>query len=156
MGGVTDVPATERLVWAVRRAELALHGAKERALRDLDLLSAHFGLLKAIDHAPGSSASAIARHVGVTAQTASTVLGRLEERGAVVRRTHPRHAHVVEWALTEAGVELLEAADARIAALEAHVREGLDPEDVDRARAVLEHAREVAAEYVPGATTAGA
>ncbi len=156
MVDVDEVPASERLVWAVRRAELALHGAKERALRDLDLLSAHFGLLKAIDHAPGSSASAIARHVGVTAQTASTVLGRLEERGAVVRRTHPRHAHVVEWALTETGVELLEAADARIAALEAHVREGLDPEDVDRARAVLEHAREVAAEYVPGATTAGA
>lgn len=153
---MTDVPATERLVWAVRRAELALHGAKERALRDLDLLSAHFGLLKAIDHAPGSSASAIARHVGVTAQTASTVLGRLEERGAVVRRAHPRHAHVVEWALTEVGQELLEAADARIAALEGHVREGLDPEDVDRARAVLEHAREVAAAYVPGGTTAGA
>jgi DNA-binding MarR family transcriptional regulator len=140
----------------VRRAEQALHAAKERALRDLDVLSAHYGLLKAIAHQPGSSASAIARHVGVTAQTASTVLGRLEDRGAVVRRPHPRHAHVLEWDLTDLGRELLAAADARIGELEAHVREGLDPEDVARAHAVLEHARTVAGTFAPAGPPARA
>ncbi len=155
MVDVDEVPASERLVWAVRRAELALHGAKERALRDLDVLPAHYGLLKTIRHLPGSSASAIARDVGVTAQTASSVLGRLEERGAVVRRVHPRHAHVVEWALTDAGGDLLAAAEARIGGLEAHVREGLHPEDVERARAVLEHARAAAAEFAQGRAATG-
>jgi DNA-binding MarR family transcriptional regulator len=144
---VPDVPHADRLLWTVRRTEQAFHAAKERALRDVGVHPAHFGVLKTLRARPGSSASALARGTGVTAQTASTLLGRLEERGAVVRRAHPRHQHVVEWSLTDDGAALLEAADGRVQALELHLRAGLDHDEVERARAVLERAAEAAAAY---------
>jgi DNA-binding MarR family transcriptional regulator len=158
---VSDVPHADRLTWTVRRTEQAFHAAKERALRDVDVHPAHHGVLETLRAAPGSSASALARGTGVTAQTASTLLGRLEERGAVARRVHPRHQHVVEWSLTERGSALLEAADGRLDALERHLRAGLDHDEVERARAVLEAAAVAAAAYarddaVPDRAAAGA
>ena len=147
--GVSDAAQEDRLLWTVRRTEQAFHAAKERALRDVDVHPAHYGVLKSISHMPDSSASALARNMGVTAQTASTLLARLETRGAVQRRSHPRHRHVVEWALTPRGAELLAIADERISAVERHLRAGLDPEDVRAAQALLDAAREAAAGFAP-------
>jgi DNA-binding MarR family transcriptional regulator len=109
---------TGRLLWALRRAEMAVQAAKDRRLRPLGMLAAHYSLLIAADTTPGLTGAELARQLGVTPQAVASLAAKLEERGQLERRQHPRHRHVQELHLTDAGREALRAAQKVIAEIE--------------------------------------
>jgi DNA-binding MarR family transcriptional regulator len=69
-------------------------------------------------------------------------VARLESRGQLERREHPRHRHVQELHLTAAGRELLSAADKVIADIELQITDDLGPEETTQLRTLLNRVAE--------------
>ncbi|MET9789827.1 MarR family winged helix-turn-helix transcriptional regulator [Streptomyces canus] len=130
--------ALDRVTWALRRAELAVLTLKEQRLRPLGMAVAHYTLLMSVHSEPGLAGAELARRLNVTPQAVASLVARLEGRGQLERREHPRHRHVQELHLTDAGREALRAADRVIADIEQHITEGLGPEESAQLRTLLD------------------
>ncbi|MFD3840155.1 MarR family winged helix-turn-helix transcriptional regulator [Streptomyces sp. NPDC058642] len=137
--------ALDRVTWALRRAELAVQTLKEQRLRPLGMAAAHYTLLMSVHRDPGLTGAELARRLNVTPQAVASLVARLENRGQLERREHPRHRHIQELHLTDAGREALHAADAVISGIERQITDGLGPE-AGQLRALLEKVAEAARE----------
>ncbi|MDX3589235.1 MarR family transcriptional regulator [Streptomyces europaeiscabiei] len=134
--------ALDRVTWALRRAELAVQSLKEQRLRPLGLMAAHYTLLISVHDEPGLTGAELARRLNVTPQAIASLVARLESRGQLERREHPRHRHVQELHLTDAGRESLSAADKVIAGIELQVADSLGPKESTQLRALLNRVTE--------------
>ncbi|MCX5336080.1 MULTISPECIES: MarR family winged helix-turn-helix transcriptional regulator [unclassified Streptomyces] len=137
--------ALDRVTWALRRAELAVQTLKEQRLRPLGMAASHYTLLISVHRDPGLTGAELARRLNVTPQAVASLVARLESRGQLERREHPRHRHIQELHLTDAGREALHAADAVISGIERQVTDGLGSE-AGQLRALLEKVAEAARE----------
>jgi DNA-binding MarR family transcriptional regulator len=129
--------ALDRVTWALRRAELAVLALKEQHLRPLGMAAAHYTLMMSVHAEPGLAGAELARRLNVTPQAIASLVSRLEGRGLLERREHPRHRHVQELHLTPDGREALRAADAVIADVERHVTDDLGSDGTTELRALL-------------------
>ncbi|WP_341998067.1 MarR family transcriptional regulator [Microbacterium sp. LWH7-1.2] len=92
-------------------------------LRDLGLTTRKYGLLAHIDATPGISFSELARRSQITVQSAHTAVQTLVADGLVADAT--RHAGAAsDLRVTERGSEVLQAAEQRLAALDAGLAAG--------------------------------
>jgi DNA-binding MarR family transcriptional regulator len=130
------------VTWALRRAEVAMQTLKEQRLRPLGLAASHYALLMSVHAEPGLTGAELARRLNVTPQAVASLVARLESRGQLERREHPRHRHVQELHLTDAGHELLHAADEVIADIEDQITRVLGPGDTAQLRTLLSHVTE--------------
>ncbi|MFF1298308.1 MULTISPECIES: MarR family winged helix-turn-helix transcriptional regulator [unclassified Streptomyces] len=137
--------ALDRVTWALRRAELAVLTLKEQRLRPLGMAAAHYTLLISVHSDPGLTGAELARRLNVTPQAVASLVARLENRGQLERREHPRHRHIQELHLTDVGREALHAADAVISGIERQITDGLGSE-AGQLRALLERVAEAARE----------
>ncbi len=138
--------ALDRVTWALRRAELAVQALKEQRLRPLGLPVAHYTLLISVHSDPGLTGAELARRLNVTPQAVASLADRLESRGQLERRSHPRHRHVQELHLTDAGREVLRRADAVVAEVENKIIEDLGRANTARLRTLLEKVADAARE----------
>jgi DNA-binding MarR family transcriptional regulator len=137
--GPVATDALERVTWALRRAELAVQALKEQRLRSsLGMAVAHYTMLISVHSEPGLAGAELARRLNVTPQAVASLADRLESRGQLERRAHPRHRHVQELHLTDAGREVLRRADALVSEVEQKITAGLGRTDTVRLRALLE------------------
>ncbi|MGF1661973.1 MAG: MarR family winged helix-turn-helix transcriptional regulator [Kineosporiaceae bacterium] len=127
----------ERLLAVLKRADQASQAAKERAVRAVGLTTAQYNVLLVLEHHSGITSSELARRCQVTAQTMSSVLARLVERGLVARSPHPRHPGVVETTVTVEGRLAYAAADVRVRRVEAALAGALDPIEQQQLRDLL-------------------
>jgi DNA-binding MarR family transcriptional regulator len=130
--------AQNRLLWALRRAELGARALKEQRLRPLGMVPAHYSLLMSVHGEPGLTGAELARRLDVTPQAVASLVTRLVDKGQLERRSHARHRHVQELHLTDAGRELLKSADAVIVSIEQQVIDRLGPDSAARFTALLE------------------
>ncbi|SNS42404.1 MarR family winged helix-turn-helix transcriptional regulator [Actinomadura mexicana] len=130
---MTSLPAQERLGSHLKRAEQALNGAKQAALKPSGLTVPQYAALLHLDDNPGMSAAALARACAVTPPTMNTVLKNLQERGLIERTPHEWHRNILETRLTAEGAAVLESADARAVKVE----RGLAAEFTDAERQAL-------------------
>jgi DNA-binding MarR family transcriptional regulator len=142
--GVVGPGALDRVSWALRRAETAVVALKEQRLRPLGMATAHYSLLISVHTEPGLTGAELARRLGVTPQAVASLVTRLENNGQVERREHPRHRHVQELHLTDAGREALRAADAVVADVERLVTDELGAGDAVLLRTLLDRVAETA------------
>jgi DNA-binding MarR family transcriptional regulator len=136
--------ALDRVTWALRRAEGAVQTLKEQRLRPLGVAVAHYSLLMSVNADPGLAGAEVARRLNVTPQAVASLVDRLEGRGQLERRQHPRHRHVQELHLTDAGREILRRADAVVAEVEELVTAQLGPTNTDRLKTLLERVSDAA------------
>nr|QEO73832.1 transcriptional regulator, MarR family [uncultured bacterium] len=129
--------ASNRLLWALRRAELGARALKEQRLRPLGLAASHYSLLMLVHTGPGLTGAELARRLDVTPQAVASLVTRLVDKGQLERRSHPRHRHVQELHLTDAGRQVLKSADAVIDSIEDQIVERLGPDDAARFTALL-------------------
>ncbi|WP_375336053.1 MarR family winged helix-turn-helix transcriptional regulator [Nocardia sp. SYP-A9097] len=118
MHPVTSMPADERLGSYIKRAEQALMGAKNPALKPSGVTVPQYAALFVLRDSPGISAAALARQCGVTPPTMNTVLANLKDRGLIERTPHEWHKNVLETRLTDAGEKTLRDADKRAVRVE--------------------------------------
>jgi DNA-binding MarR family transcriptional regulator len=136
--GPVAAGALDRVTWALRRAELAMQALKEQRLRSLGLSVAHYSLLISVHTHPGLTGAELARRLNVTPQAIAALADRLERRGQVERRPHPRHRRVQELHLTDPGRAVLRLADGMVAEVEQKITEQLGRADAATLRALLE------------------
>ncbi|MFI9050749.1 MarR family winged helix-turn-helix transcriptional regulator [Streptomyces sp. NPDC053427] len=127
------MPVSERLGSSIKRAEQALSGAKNAALKPAGLTVPQYAALLHSSERPGISAAALARACGVTPPTMNTVLKNLQERGLIERTPHEWHKNILEIRLTDEGHAVMENADARAV----RVERALAAEFTDEERASL-------------------
>ena len=135
---------SERLLLHVKRAEQATQAAKESAVRELGITAAQQAVLAVLSDNPGINSAELAHRCGVTQQTMTSLLARMELRGFVRRTPHP-HATVVEIKLTAQGRAVFEEADALVDRLEQRLTDGLSEAEVALVRDVLGRIAENAA-----------
>ncbi|WP_459643973.1 MarR family winged helix-turn-helix transcriptional regulator [Kineococcus sp. NUM-3379] len=141
----------DRLLGFIKGAEILTQAAKDRAVRTEGLTVAQYNALVNLVHNPGITSSELARYCGVTAQTMSSVLNRLLDRGLVVRTPHPRHRGVLELAVTPEGQAVWERANEHVEEVEGVLRAALDPQEQEQLRRLLVRCMEVAQTAGPGA-----
>ncbi|MEC3954668.1 MarR family transcriptional regulator [Nocardia sp. CDC153] len=112
------MPVEERLGTFIKRAEQALMGAKNAALKPAGVTIPQYAALYVLSENPGISAAELARRCGVTAPTMNTVLGNLRDRGLIERTPHAWHRNVLETRLTDAGRKVMREADSRAVPVE--------------------------------------
>jgi DNA-binding MarR family transcriptional regulator len=144
--GALVAPALDRVTWALRRAELAVQAVKEQRLRGLGMAVAHYSLLISVHVHPGLTGAAVARRLNVTPQAVASLVDRLESRGQLERRPHPRHRHVQELHLTDAGREALRLADAAVVEVEQKLTARLGIADTARLKDLLRRVTDMAQE----------
>jgi DNA-binding MarR family transcriptional regulator len=135
---VTAEDALARVSWTLRRADLAIQGAKEPGLREIQVPAAHYSLLMHVHVFPGLTGAELGRRLGVTTQAVALLATKLEAKGLLERRVHSRHRNIQELHLTEAGLEALNAADDVVLAVDRRVRQTLGPERSDQLRQLLD------------------
>ncbi|MFE3023815.1 MarR family winged helix-turn-helix transcriptional regulator [Nocardia tengchongensis] len=115
---VTSMPVEERLGSYIKRAEQALMGAKNAALKPTGVTIPQYAALYVLSENPGISAAELARRCGVTPPTMNTVLTNLRDRGLIERTPHAWHRNVLETSLTDEGRRVMRAADKRAVPVE--------------------------------------
>lgn len=130
--------ALNRLLWALRRAELGARALKEQRLRPLGMAPAHYSLLMLVHTEPGLTGAELARRLDVTPQAVASLVTRLVDKGQLERRSHPRHRHVQELHLTDDGRQVLKSADAVIVSIEHQIVERLGADNAASLTALLE------------------
>jgi DNA-binding MarR family transcriptional regulator len=132
-----------RLGMDIKGAEQALMAAKAEALRELDLTVQQYAVMLQLTQRPGMSGAQLARGAAVTPQTMAGVLANLEGKGLVVREPSEVHGKVLVTRLSEAGQELVAAADARAVAVEVALWAAFDDTERELLRTLLRRAAAV-------------
>ncbi|WP_329000011.1 MarR family transcriptional regulator [Kribbella sp. NBC_00709] len=94
-------------------------------------------LVRLVRRNPGISVAEAAAELGLVANTVSTLVGQLTERGMLLRRSDESDRRVARLTLTEPAREQVEAWRDRRTALVTEALDGLDPADRDALQAVL-------------------
>jgi DNA-binding MarR family transcriptional regulator len=133
---LTTPPAPEaNLGYLFRLAHQRFRAALDDGLDDLGLSAQEYVILSVFETRPELSSSELARITRVTRQTMHTAVLALEAAGLLERR--PRNQRVVLVRPTERGRKTLEAATARVRAIEQAAVAGLSGDDERAVRAWL-------------------
>ncbi|MFF4018691.1 MarR family winged helix-turn-helix transcriptional regulator [Streptomyces sp. NPDC001843] len=135
--------ALNRVTWWLRRVNWDVQAHKEQRLRTRGIAAAQYTLLICVHTEPGLTGAEVARRLNVTPQAVASLVARLEERGQIERRPHPRHRHVRELHLTDDGREALRHADAVIEEIEQRINEKLGRERAAQLKALLSEVADV-------------
>ena len=106
------------LGYLVRQANVAVRAAMEKALADLGVTSAQFGVLTMIVAYPGVSGADLARLTFLTPQTINVIVRNLVRAGAVEKAAHAEHGRILRLTATAKGRSLLKRCRARVMQVE--------------------------------------
>jgi DNA-binding MarR family transcriptional regulator len=121
--------------YLVKQAQSLLHLRMEEALRPLQLTVSQYSCLHHLRREPGISAAALARATFVTRQSMNAMLQQLIDRGLVARPSRAETGRALPTLLTDAGADVLDAAQDAVDAVEQRMLAGLPASE----RAALAH-----------------
>jgi DNA-binding MarR family transcriptional regulator len=105
--------------YLLRQASVALRGAMDRALADLQVTTPQFAVLTMIAAYPGLSGADLAKLTFLTPQTINVIVRNLERDGAIEKTAHATHGRILRLHATAKGQALLKRCRARVAEVEA-------------------------------------
>lgn len=109
------------LGYLVRQAHVAVRGAMDKALAELDVTSPQFVVLTMIGAYPGLSGADLARLTFLTPQTINLIVGNLVKAGAVEKSADPAHGRILRLQATAEGESLLKRCKARVQEVEERI-----------------------------------
>jgi DNA-binding MarR family transcriptional regulator len=95
-------------IYLLKRAELAVRGCIETALREAKLTPNQYFILFLVKTCEGTSSAELARAMGVLPQSMTELIAPLEKRGAILRQRDSHNQRILRIALTAAGDKLFE------------------------------------------------
>lgn len=128
-------------LYLLKRVELAAKKRLDEALEPTGITAAQYAALTSLEHQPGLTAAALARHSFVTAQTTAQLVRGLEQRGLIVREPDPNSRRQVLLVLSPAGRALLDDLRPPVREIERTMTAGFASEELARVRAALESFR---------------
>jgi DNA-binding MarR family transcriptional regulator len=137
-----DSSVRSRAGYLVKQLQQALRARMDDALQALELSTAQYAILSAIEEQPRSSGADLARRCFITPQSVNGLLSGLEKRGFIERTASKTHGRIIETALTKTGhVRLIGAHDV-VAGIEAKMLQDLDNTERRQLAALLARAIE--------------
>ena len=140
MSSLIDPPVDDTyrsLGYALKRAQQALRGHLDAALRQIGLTTPQYSVLAGLEARGGLSNAELARRAFVTAQTMQAIIVTLERDGLIERRDHPVNGRILTTELTPAGRAALGQAHAIVAGAETRARDAVAPADAEILYAAL-------------------
>lgn len=120
-----STPTTQRIGYALKRAQHALRQMMDASLRPLGLTTPQYAALAVLEEAPGMSGAELARRCFVTPQTMNEIVRGLQDRSLLVRGTEPRGARDIPLSLSPKGRALLKGAHQAVDEVEERMLESL-------------------------------
>jgi DNA-binding MarR family transcriptional regulator len=111
--------------YALKHAQSLLHLRMEEALKPLHFTVSQYSCLHHLRREPGISAAALARSTFVTRQSMNAMLQQLIDRDLVARPSRAESGRALPTALTVAGADSLNAAQALVDDVEQRMLAGL-------------------------------
>jgi DNA-binding MarR family transcriptional regulator len=121
----------------VRRAHFATRAVFDRAFGTVGVSLAQYDVLRFLGEEPGMSGAELARRASVTAPTMNELIAGLERNGLIVREPATGSRGLLAH-LTPAGQSTLKRCRPLIAQVRSAVLDGIDPDRLDEAVALLE------------------
>lgn len=118
------------LGYLLRQAQGAARLTLERALAELGVTPPQFIVLTMLKAYPGLSGADLARVALLTPQTTSVIIRNLERDGAIVKTPHPVHGRMLQWTLTDRGLDLLSQCRRHVLALERRLAAGMNDREL--------------------------
>ena len=106
----SEHPMANRLGYVLKRAQHALRTTMDDRLSHLELTTAQFNVLSAVQQQPGISNASLARGAFVTAQSMLGIVANLEKTELLRRTPHAIHGRIMQSELTQKGTEVLASA----------------------------------------------
>ena len=116
---------TPSVGYALKQAQSLLHLRMEEALRPLHLTVSQYSCLHRLRREPGISAAALARATFVTRQSMNAMLQQLIDRDLVARPSRADSGRALPTRLTDAGTDVLDAAQLLVDGVERRMLAGL-------------------------------
>jgi DNA-binding MarR family transcriptional regulator len=113
----TEQPAAIT-VHLIKQLELAIRARLEPIARRFDITGPQYVALSMLQREPGMSSAELARRSYVTAQAANEIVGALERKGLIERRTDPINNRVRRINLTRKGSSALRSCNSEVTKLE--------------------------------------
>lgn len=135
---MTDAPL---LLYVVKQLELATRARLDAVLKESGVTALQYTALSVLERRPTMSAADLARASFVRAQSAADLIGALERRGLIERRTDPDNRRRMLISLTPEGRAFLDAYDPLVEELEEQMLADLASEERDAFRTFLDTAR---------------
>jgi DNA-binding MarR family transcriptional regulator len=127
---MSDLPPSS--IYLLKRAELAVRGCVEMALREVTLTPSQYFILLLVKTGEATSSAELARSMGVLPQSMTELIAPLEKRGAILRRRDSRNQRILRIALTATGEKLFEQATGLAIRLERELLEGFDARQIEQ------------------------
>jgi MarR family transcriptional regulator, organic hydroperoxide resistance regulator len=127
---MADFPPSS--IYLLKRAELAVRGCVEMALREVTLTPSQYFILFLVKTGEATSSAELARSMGVLPQSMTELIAPLEKRGAIARRRDDRNQRILRIELTSAGQRLFERATGLAIRLEQELLEDLDAPQIEQ------------------------
>jgi DNA-binding MarR family transcriptional regulator len=140
MSSLIDPPVDDTyrsLGYALKRAQQALRGRLDTALRDIGLTTPQYSVLAGLEKSNGLSNAELARRAFVTPQTMQAIIVTLEKAGLIKREAHPDNGRILTTELTAEGRQAVRAAHEIAANAEQQVRNAVAPDEPDVIYAAL-------------------
>jgi|GraSoiStandDraft_4_1057263.scaffolds.fasta_scaffold536720_1 DNA-binding MarR family transcriptional regulator len=125
------------MIYIVGRVNQGIRREMRARLSEFDLSVAEYTTLSVLKGGPALSNAQLARRALVTPQSMLEILAELERRGLVERELDRDNASILRATLTQAGRELLNAADPAIHALQHDIFAGMSPRQQEAALTAL-------------------
>ncbi len=119
-------------IYLLKRAELAVRGCIEMALREVKLTPNQYFVLFLVKTCEATSSAELARAMGVLPQSMTELIAPLEKRGAILRQRDSRNRRILRIALTAAGDKLFEQGTALAIRVERELLGGFDGRQIER------------------------
>jgi len=142
-GRVTDAPTSSGplLLYVIKQLELATRANLDAVLKGSGVTALQYTALSVLERRPSMSAADLARASFVRAQSAADLVGALERRGLIERRTDPENRRRMLISLTDEGRAFLAEYDPRVEELEEQMLRELDAAQRDSFREALHACR---------------
>ena len=126
-----------RISYLIGRLDRILRRRLTAAVEPYGLSLPAYTALSVLRANDGLSNAQLARRSLVTPQSMSEALALLVERGFVKRRADPDHGRIIRTEITRSGLRALDRCNRAVDEVEGELLAGVDPDDVEVARAVL-------------------
>lgn len=119
---------TPLLLYVVKQLELATRAHLDAVLKPSGVTALQYTALSVLERRPTMSSADLARASFVRAQSAADLVGALERRGLIRRKTDPTNRRRMLISLTDEGQEFLETYGPIVKQLEERMLQDLDPD----------------------------
>jgi DNA-binding MarR family transcriptional regulator len=117
------------LGYLLKNVQYTLRQNLDEVLRMVGLTTPQFSAMRELALEPNLSNAELARACFVTPQTMIKILQGLQKAGLITRQPHLNNRRILDTALTQAGLQKLEAATTLVDSIEDRMRKGMTSEE---------------------------